>query len=257
MLSPNETNSELSLAGENAGPSGNNAMMGEYTRMNRPLRKIAFIHTASPAIPPLMKYYSEAAPDLDIVNLMEDGLLRLLGEGKTTVVEERLLSLATAARDVYRAELAMITCSSVPLATADRIQKQLGLPVIKIDGPMARKAVEAGSKIGVAVTFRPTIEPTTRLIRETAASIGRQIDIQTKVVEGAYDALLAGDLKTHDRLLLDAIRSIGDMGVDSIVLAQVSMARVRDRAQESTSAPVLSSIDTSLSAIRQLLPIPA
>jgi len=38
--------------------------------------------------------------------------------------------------------------------------------------------------------------------------------------------------------------------VDSIVLAQVSMARVRTAAAELVSVPVLSSFDTSLEAIR-------
>ena len=39
--------------------------------------KIAFIHTSPAAIGPLMQFYGEAAPDLEITNLLDDGLLRL------------------------------------------------------------------------------------------------------------------------------------------------------------------------------------
>jgi aspartate/glutamate racemase len=219
-------------------------------------RKLAFVHTAAPAIQPVMQFYSQAAPDLDITNLMEDGLLRLLAERKHDTVFARLREMIGAARTVYGAELVMITCSSVPLTMARDISKESGLPVIKIDGPMARRAVEAGSRIGVAVTFRPTIEPTSKLLRETAATMGREVELVIQMVEGAYDALFAGDLATHDRLLLDGIRELAAKGVDSIVLAQVSMARVREAARDEVSVPVFSSLDTSLTAIRELLTEP-
>ena len=41
-------------------------------------RRVAFLHTAAPAIPPLAQFYAAQAPDLDITNLMEDGIIRLL-----------------------------------------------------------------------------------------------------------------------------------------------------------------------------------
>ncbi len=214
-------------------------------------RKIAFVHTGAPAIPPLVRYYAEAAPDLAVVNLLEDGLLGLLAEGKHEVVHARLRNMVVAGTEVYGAEMAMITCSSVPLAMANAISAETGIPVIKIDGPMARRAVQLGSRVGVAVTFRPTIEPTSRLLREMAH--GRAIELVTTVVEGAYDALLSGDTAKHDELLLAGVEQLAAEGVDSIVLAQVSMARARNAAQARVSVPVLSSVDTSLSAIRDLL----
>lgn len=221
--------------------------------MSTPKRKIAFLHTAPPAIPPLVKYYSEAAPDLDITHLMEDGLLKLLAQGRFDIVLGRLRAMTSAARDVYDAELAMITCSSVPLGMAGQLREELGMPVLKIDGPMARLSVEAGPKVGIAATFRPTLEPTSKLIRDTAAMMDRQVQLVTEFVEGAYDALFAGDLDQHDRLLLDGVRRLSNSGVDSVVLAQVSMARVREAAQRDSPVPVLSSMDTSLTAIRAML----
>jgi Asp/Glu/hydantoin racemase len=219
--------------------------------MSESKRKVAFVHTGAPAIPPLVRYYSEAAPDLDVVNLLEDGLLSLLAEGRHDTVHARLRSMVLAGHQVYGAEMAMITCSSVPLAMANSIAAETGIPVLKIDGPMALKAVQLGSRVGVAVTFRPTIDPTSRLLREMAA--GRKIELVTTVIEGAYDALLAGDTATHDALLLDGVERLAGQNVDAIVLAQVSMARARQAAQARVSMPVLSSVDTSLSAIRELL----
>jgi hypothetical protein len=216
-------------------------------------RKVAFLHTAPPAIPPLVKFYSEAAPDLEISHMMEDGLLKLLAAGRHEIVLERLRAMGTAARDTYDAELAMITCSSVPLQMASVLRGELAIPVLKIDGPMARMAVEAGPRVGIAATFRPTIQPTSTLLTDTAAALGREVELVTEFVEGAYDALFSGDLATHDRLLLEGVRRLTSTGVQSVVLAQVSMARIRDAAQAESPVPVLSSMDTSLAAIRELL----
>lgn len=221
--------------------------------MTAPKRKVAFLHTAPPAIPPLVKYYSEAAPDLEISHMMEDGLLKLLAAGRHDTVLERLRAMTAAARDTYGAELAMITCSSVPLRMASTLRDELGIPVLKIDGPMARRAVEAGPRIGIAATFRPTIQPTSTLVMDTAAALGREVALVIEFVDGAYDALLAGDLELHDRLLLDGVRRLTATGVQSVILAQVSMARIRDAAQKESPVPVLSSMDTSLAAIRELL----
>jgi Asp/Glu/hydantoin racemase len=246
MASPNVTRSERSLAAFTT-------MMGEYTRMAESKRRIAFIHTSPPAIQPLMQYYSSAAPDLQIVNLLEDGLLGMLADGFHAAVHVRLRNMIEVARETYAAELAVVTCSSVPLGMALDVGGELRMPVLKIDGPMARKAVEAGSRVGIAVTFPPTINPTSRLLTDIAGALGREIQLETRVIAGAYDALLAGDTATHDRLLLEGIRELAESGVDSVVLAQVSMARVREEAQKGVKVPVLSSLDTSLSAVREVL----
>ena len=216
-------------------------------------RRVAFLHTAAPAIPPLAQFYATHAPDLDITNLMEDGIIRLLGAGRAEEAEQRLRALVETACDVYDAELAMITCSSVSIEIASRLESEFNIPVIKIDGPMARRAVETGPRIGVAVTFEGTIEPTTRLLRETAAQLHRPASITIEMVPGAYQALFAGDTATHDNRLVEGVKSLAARGVDSIVLAQVSMGRARELAQNAVSIPVLSSFDTSLEAIRAAL----
>ena len=116
---------------------------------------IAFIHASPAAIPPLMQFYSGAAPDLQITNLLDDGLLRLFAAGSFEVAESRLREMLATARDVYAAELAMLTCSAVPRPVLDRLRALARIPVLKIDEPMARRAVAMGKRIAIstAVTF--------------------------------------------------------------------------------------------------------
>jgi aspartate/glutamate racemase len=216
-------------------------------------RKIAFIHTSPAAIGPLMQFYTEAAPDLEITNLLDDGLLRLLAAKDYETARSRLSEMIKAARETYGAELAMITCSSVSKEMASELGEDFELPILKIDYPMARRAVRAGQRIGVAATFPPTLEPTGRLLKAAATEAGTPVEIIEEVAPEAYKALLANDTERHDELLLAAIDELEGRDVAAIVLAQVSMARILPRVEGRTKVPVLSSLNTSLEAIRDAL----
>lgn len=221
--------------------------------MSTAKRKVAFIHTSPAAIGPLMQFYGGAAPELEITNLLEDGLLRLLAAGSLDAAERRLSEMIRAARDTYGAELAMITCSSVSKEMAGRLAAQFDLPVLKIDYPMAQRAVGTGRRIGVAATFPPTLGPTGKLISDAATEAGTEIEIIQEVEPEAYEALLANDTARHDELLMGAVERLERRDVSAIVLAQVSMARILPLLDGRTKVPVLSSLHTSLEAVRRAL----
>ncbi|HWS54167.1 MAG TPA: aspartate/glutamate racemase family protein [Pyrinomonadaceae bacterium] len=217
-------------------------------------RKVAFVHTSPPAVGPLMRFYTESAPELEITNLLDDGLLRLLAAGDHRTAEARLRDMLGVAAGTYGAEAAMITCSSVSKEMVGRLAESFALPVIKIDYPMARRAVGAGRRVGVAATFPPTLGPTSKLISEAAAEAGAEIEIVQEVAPGAYDALLSGDAERHDELLLECVERLVGRDVAVVVLAQVSMARVLPKLEGRVRVPVLSSLQTSLEALRAALP---
>ncbi len=216
-------------------------------------RKVAFIHTSPAAIAPVMQFYSAAAPEFEITNLLDDGLLRLLAAGRGEEVRRRLEAMLRAAAETYQPELAMVTCSSVSKEMVDSLARDFPFPVLKIDYPMARRAVRAGRRVGVAATFPPTLVPTSRLLREAARESGAEIEIVEEVAPEAYHALLANDTATHDRLLAAAVENLQGKDVSAVVLAQVSMARTLPLIERTARVPVLTSLHTSLEAIREAL----
>ena len=216
-------------------------------------RKVAFVHTSPVAVGPLMRFYTEAAPELEITNLLDDGLLRLLAAKDSATAEARLTDMVRVAAETYGADAAMVTCSSVSKEMVGRISGRFELPVLKIDYPMAREAVRAGGKIGIAATFPPTLGPTRKLISEAAAEAGAAVEIIEDVSPEAYDSLLSGDAERHDDLLLASVSRLEARGVSVVVLAQVSMARVLPKIGGRAGVPVLSSLHTSLDAIRGAL----
>lgn len=214
---------------------------------------VSFIHTSPAAIPPLMQYYGEHAPDLEITNQLDDGLLRYLSRGSTEKAERRLSQMVATAREDYGARVALVTCSSVSTEMVANLQENAGIPLLKIDNPMAEEAVRAGKRLGVIMSFRPTMEPTTRLLREAAERAGIDVELISGLVTDAYDALLGGRPEEHDRLLLARIDELAAEGVNGIVLAQVSMARLLPKLQGRLQIPVFSSLPSSLQRIRSTL----
>ncbi|MFL6211270.1 MAG: aspartate/glutamate racemase family protein [Pyrinomonadaceae bacterium] len=216
-------------------------------------RRVAFIHTSPPAVGPLMQFYSAAAPELEITNLLDDGLLRLLAAQSFATTRARLAGMLSVAIETYRAELALVTCSSVPLEMVTDLGARAGVPIVKIDYPMMQQAVRAGRRVGIAATFPPTLGPTRRLLGHAAAEAGVEVEIVEEVAPAAYDALLTNDTALHDELLTAAVGRLAQQDVSTIVLAQVSMARTLPRLASVTEVPVLSSLHTSLAAVRAQL----
>jgi Asp/Glu/hydantoin racemase len=200
-----------------------------------------------------MQYYGEHATDLEITNQLDDGLLRYFARGESAAAERRLAQMLATARDEYGARAAMITCSAVPPDVMASLAGSAGIPLLKIDNPMAEEAVKAGRRLGVVITFRPTTEPTTRLLQDAARSAGTEIELCNVVVPEAYEALLGGRADEHDRLLLAKIDELAGQGLDGIVLAQVSMARLLPKLAGRIGIPVFSSLPSSLGRMRQAL----
>jgi Asp/Glu/hydantoin racemase len=153
------------------------------------------------------------------------------------------------------ADAVLVTCSSIGPGVA--LARQLfDMPVLRIDDAMAETAVRRARKIGVLATLRTTLDPTTALLREKAAESGRAVELVECLCEDAFPAVLAGDTEKHDRILREALVNELD-GVDVIVLAQASMARVVSTLAPGTlRPPVLSSPELAILRAREVLALP-
>jgi Asp/Glu/hydantoin racemase len=149
-------------------------------------------------------------------------------------------------------DVALVTCSSIGRAV-EMAAELYDQPVLRVDRAMAEKAVATGKKIGVVATLSTTLEPTAELVRRVAAEQGKEIEIVEHLCQGAFDAVMAGDGATHDRIVGEGLTE-GMRGVDAIVLAQASMARVVAALPEgAVSAPVYSSPELGMERARDVL----
>lgn len=214
---------------------------------------LAMIHT-SPTLTPVFGALAAAAmPEVAVFHMVDESLIKdtIKAGHLRGLTIRRLLGLIESAEKAG-ANAVMVTCSSIGPGVA-LAQKLFDMPVIRVDEAMAEKAVRMGKRIGVAATLRTTLEPTIALLREKATAAGREIEIVESLSHGAFDAVLAGDTRTHDRILSESL--IRDMrGVDLVVLAQASMARVVKEMQPgAVEAPVLSSPELAVQSAKQRL----
>lgn len=217
------------------------------------MNKIALIHASRAAVDPVTQYYTNASPELEITNLLDDGVMRLLRSGDVGAAKSRLGEMLSVARNTYGAELALLTCSAVPPEILNELKRGAGFPVLKIDEPMCEAAIKAGSRIGLITSFPPTSATTRALLAEAATRAGRSIEILEEQAPEALKALLAGDEATHDGELLAAADRLAKKRPQVIVLAQVSMARLAPPITTRLALPVFSSLASSLDAVHATL----
>ena len=218
-----------------------------------PAKRVAFVNTVT-SLPAVFKsLVSELAPHIDVFNIVDESLLQdTIRNGvlsKTTT--RRLVSYLVSAQDAG-ADLVMVTCSSIGPA-ADIGRSMVDIPVLRVDEPMADKAVASGLRIGVAATLSTTLTPTVSLIERKGCEAGKKLTVISKLCSGAFEALLAGDAGRHDSLVEAGLRELIP-NVDVIVLAQASMARIVDALPPSEKVlPIYSSPRLAVEHLAQLV----
>lgn len=217
------------------------------------MNKVVFVHASPAALAPLGKFYKEAAPDLEIVNLLDDGIMHAFLAGDDLAAERRLKAALIRGHGEYGAQAALVTCSAVKRPLLRRLQEAVPIPIVKIDVPMAKAAVRAGRRIGIVATFVPTVEITTTLLTDAAEEAGTTVEIVAEAIPEAYDSLLKGDSTAHDARLTAAAEKLAARPVDVIVLAQVSMSHMQPVLAGKLGIPVFASLTASLGALREVL----
>lgn len=204
-------------------------------------KTLALIHTSATLVPVFQQLTKARLPTVETFNIVDDSLVRQIGAkgGITEDIAARVASyIASAASG--GADCILVTCSSIGPAV-EAAAASVHVPVLRVDQPMADRAVQTGRRIGVIATLPTTLNPTADLVRRRAALAGKSVELTARLCEGAFEALMAGDAERHDSLVASALRELSRQ-VDVIVLAQASMARVVDTLSElDRRVPILAS----------------
>lgn len=215
---------------------------------------IALIHT-SPTMIPVFKSLADQLPrDATLFNVVDESLLRdIIREGRCPPATARRLVGHVLAAEQAGAEIILVTCSS--MGPAVEVARSLcSSIVVRVDEPMADAAIATGRRVAVLATLPSTLTPTVSLIESRAARAGKDIELRSRVIDGAFAAVLSGDGAKHDALVSAALREESEWA-DVIVLAQASMARVVETLPSGQlRVPVLSSPRLAMRHVATLVP---
>jgi Asp/Glu/hydantoin racemase len=204
-------------------------------------RRIVFVHTVLSVVSQFADLARELLPaDVEAWHIADELLAKVVvAQGRLSpFIYARVTDHARAAQEAG-AGLVQLTCSSIS-PCADAAAAQAGIPVLKIDAPMAERAIALGRRIGVAATAPTALGPTTELIRQRAKATGRSVDVRPVLCEAAYAYLSSGDLEAYNRAIRE---TIGEMvrENDVVVLAQASMAQAAQDLNPAPPVPILTS----------------
>ncbi|MFE2598799.1 aspartate/glutamate racemase family protein [Streptomyces sp. NPDC059396] len=200
---------------------------------------LTLLHTSPVHVPVFDALRDTEHPGLALRHVVDESLLtRARAEGPESVAQDIAAALAPAVAEGTTAVLC--TCSTIG-EVAEKTSAVLGVPVLRVDRPMAAAAAAAG-RVVVVAALESTLEPTAALIRQEAA--GRPVDLRMVLVEGAWERFEAGDRDAYLDMVAAAVDGV--TGADVVVLAQASMADAADRT--TCAIPVFSSPRPGLNA---------
>lgn len=204
-------------------------------------KTLGLIHTSATLVPVFQELCNQYLKGISVFNIVDDSLIKdVIKRGEMTPLTARRVVDYVGSAEAAGADYILVTCSSIG-AAVEAAAPLTKVPVLRVDQPMADLAVNTGSKVGVIATLPTTLEPTSHLVRRRAALAGKHIELNARLCEGAFEALMSGNAAKHDEMVAGALRKLS-REVDVILLAQASMARVVDTLSESDKqVPIIAS----------------
>ncbi len=201
---------------------------------------IAAIYTGAALVKPLSDLMKETLGDYKVMNILDDSMIAdIIEAGTLTKAVKRRLYGYYEIACASGVEAILNTCSSIGDAVYGA-RDFFPIPILRIDEPMVRKAIELTDSIAVLATLPTTLDPTISLIERCAAEMGKSVRTVSALADGAFSAICNGDAKKHDDLIAQTAKQVAD-SCEVILLAQGSMARMEAPLAILTQKTVLSS----------------
>jgi hypothetical protein len=186
---------------------------------------LGFLHTLPANVETFGALLAELGPAVPVRHLVDESLLAdtraagALTEDVARRVRGAVLSLISG-----EARVVVCTCSTIAEA-AETTPAPPGVVVMRIDRPMAERALTHGARVLVVAALASTIGPTTALLADSAQRSGRPLALSTLVCEQAWPHFQRGDQAAYAREIARCIEgNPAATSADVIVLAQASMA---------------------------------
>ena len=214
-------------------------------------KKLVIINTNIMTLDMLNGICARIIPDVEVINIVDESLLREAKEKGVTPNILSKMSMYLQCAEKSGADIILNQCSSVGEAV-DILQKFVSVPYIKIDKPMADKAVELGSNIAVIGTVSSTLIPSCDIIKKAAEEKGKKVNVKPCLLDGVIELLSTEEGKAkHDEIVINEVYKQAEEN-DVVVLAQASMYRIMEKLGE-TKVPVLASPEIAITAVKNML----
>jgi Asp/Glu/hydantoin racemase len=211
--------------------------------LDAPVTTVGFLHTSDVHVGTFRELLAKHAPQLGAIDVVDQTLLDdARARGVDDDVRQRLEARLRSLRE-DGAAVVLCTCSTLS-GVAEQLTDSVGVPVIRVDRPMAERAAGIGGRIAVVVAVPSTLGPTRDLLAECIAKSARDSTLVETPCLDAWTLFEAGDTEGYlDLVATHARQAAGH--ADVILLAQASMAGAANRLTD-LPIPVLTSPTTAV-----------
>ncbi|MFN3945784.1 MAG: arylsulfatase [Allosphingosinicella sp.] len=198
------------------------------------------IHAMAASMQPIETAFEQLCPTVVRHNILDDRLPTALADPQSRDrLGDRFIALVGYAA-AAGTDAVLFTCSAFGPYIRRAGRAFPAIPVLRPNEGLVEEAAAHGGRIGLVATFAPTLA-------SMPAEFPATLEVRPIYVEGALEALNAGDGDRHDRLIAEAV---GRADVDVAAIAQFSAARAAGPVRDFTGKPVLTTPD---SAVRKLI----
>lgn len=214
---------------------------------------IGLVHALYASIEPIEAAFAAGWPEAETISLYDQSLYaefsrtHRVGPGMTERVATLLRLSAGSGAD------AVLFTGSLFGEAVEAARATMSIPVLGAYEAMIEEAFAVGARprLGLLATVGGTATMLGADIERHARTNGREYALAARHVDGAMDALLAGDRARHDALVEAAAAELADCEV--LLLAQFSMAPVAARLRTIPTRRVLDSPGCAVARLRRML----
>ncbi|HUS55467.1 MAG TPA: aspartate/glutamate racemase family protein [Thermohalobaculum sp.] len=210
--------------------------------------RIGLVHATSLAVEPTLTAFHQHWMAAQLVSLIDESLQ--LDAANTNYdgpsFTQRILMLAEY-QVANGAEALLFTCS----AFSDAIKaagRALDVPVLRPDEAAIEQALAIGQPVRVLCTFAPTVRVVQKLVAEFREDPA--LPVAFELVEGALEAIHAGNATRHDTLIAEAAARATE---PVLVLSQYSMARAAELVEKQAGRAAITGPAHAVRMLRKLV----
>jgi len=214
-------------------------------------KRIFLVHPTPLAVAPVDEAFKTLWREAQVLNLLDESLYADVGANGelTPALYARVANLFRHC-EASGADGIVFSGSTFGPAVEEG-RKGIKVPVLRIEEGMMDEAVARGGSILVVSTQKRAMPVVRATLDASAKRAGKTPTIKDIWVDGARDALNAGDSDKHDRLIAEQSAAAGDY--DTIVLSMISMAPARARMPAALAKKTLTSGECAVARMRKLL----
>jgi aspartate/glutamate racemase len=216
------------------------------------MSRVLTIHTVRTLVDYFDRKLRLGIPSADFFHILDEALLeRIRIRGHVAAEDTLRLESHLAAGLEIGVTTVLVTCSTLSRCVA-QIPSSSQLRILAIDDALLDAIVSFQGSVAVLATNPTTVEPTRQSLAARGLETLHGSNVAIHVIAGAFAALQRGDLKTHDRMIADAVND--HLGrYDMVALAQASMARATGLMAEQQRGRVFSSPDLAVERLANIL----